>query len=91
MVEKYYYLKSKFVVADDETDPKAMQRINKYFELFKLLIVRGGNELRTAKFYQILYVVDYIQRHGCLMNYDGSCGEYISKTKIKDNTKQTNQ
>ena len=39
----------------------------------------------------MLHVVDYIERHGCPMNYDGSRGENIGKTKIKDNAKRTNQ
>ena len=53
--------------------------------------MRGGNKLKTPKFHQMLHVVDYVERHGCLMNYDGSRGENIGKTKIKDNDKRTNQ
>ena len=39
----------------------------------------------------MLHIVDYVNRHGCPMNYNGSRGESIGKTKIKDNTKLTNQ
>ena len=37
----------------------------------------------------MLYVCDYIKRHGSLLNYDGSRGENFGKVKIKDNAKLT--
>ena len=45
--------------------------------------MRGGNELKTLKFHQILHVVDYIQKHGCTMNYDGSRGEKLERPRSK--------
>ena len=53
--------------------------------------MRKGNNLKTPKFYQILHVIDYITRHGCSMNWDGSRGETFGKLKIKDNAKLTNK
>ena len=45
-------------------------------------IVRRNN-LKTPKFHQMLHVVDYITKHSCPMNYDGSRGENFGKIKIK--------
>ena len=38
-----------------------------------------------------LHIFDYIQRYGCPMNYDGSRGENIGKTNIKDNAERASQ
>ena len=91
MVEKNNYLKSDFEVADGVVDSIAIQRIKQYLHLFKSFVVRGDKKLNTPKFHQMLHVVDYIERHGCPMNYDGSRCENTGKTKIKDNAKRTNQ
>ena len=61
-----------------------MNRIKQCFKIFKHQIIRGGNNLKTPKFHQMLHVVDYIARHGCPMNYDGSRGKSFGKLKIKD-------
>ena len=53
--------------------------------------MRRGNNLKIPKFHQILYVVGYIKRHGCPINYDGSRGENYGKLIIKDNAKLTNK
>ena len=39
----------------------------------------------------MLRIVDYITRHGCPINYDGSRGENFGKFKIKDNVNFTNK
>ena len=39
----------------------------------------------------MLHITDYIERHGCPMNYDGSRGENFGKIKIKDNARLTNK
>ena len=90
-LKKDQFLKTDFVVANGEVDSIAMQRIKSYLSIFKSFVVRGGNNLKTPKFHSMLHIVDYIKRHGCPMNYDGSRGENIGKTKIKDNAKRTNQ
>ena len=77
-------MKLDFKVAENKHDYRAVHR---YLELFKMFVVCGGNELRK-KFRQMLHGVDYIQRHRYPINYDGSRGENIGKTKIKDNAKR---
>ena len=39
----------------------------------------------------MLHVIDYITRHGCPINYDGSRVGNFGKLKIKDNAKLTNK
>ena len=85
------FLKSDFVVENNGVDSRAMGRIKQYLAAFKHNIIRRGNGLKTPKFHQMLHLVDYIMRHGCPMNYDGSRGENFGKTKIKDNAKLTNR
>ena len=85
------FLKSDFVISENEHHSRAMGRIKSYLQAFKESIVRKGNGLKTPKFHQMLHLVDYIIRHGCPMNYDGSRGENFGKTKIKDNAKLTNR
>ena len=85
------FLKSDFVIDDDKIDSKAMERIKIYLKAFKKHIIRSGNGLKTPKFHQMLHLVDYIIRHGCPMNYDGSRGECLAKVKVKDNAKLTNK
>ena len=90
-MKKEKFLKSDFEVVDDEIDSRAMKRLKLYLQSFKNKIVRGGNGLRTPKFHQMLHTMDYIKRHGCPNNYDGSRGENFGKTLIKDNAKLTNK
>ena len=90
-LKKDRYLKSDFEIENGNVDSRAMKRIKHYLEHFKTQIIRGGNNLKTPKFHQMLHVVDYITRHGCPMNYDGSRGENFGKLKIKDNAKLTNK
>ena len=85
------FLKTDFVINDNAIDSRAMRRIKNYLQAFKESIIRKGNGLKTPKFHQMLHLVDYIVRHGCPMNYDGSRGENFGKTKIKDNAKLTNR
>ena len=90
-LKKDKYLKSDFEINTADVDSRAMKRIKQYLQNFKVQIIRGGNELKTPKFHQMLHIVDYIQRHGCPMTYDDSRGENFRKLKIKDNTKLTNR
>ena len=90
-LKKDNYLKADFEIDNGNVDSRAMKRIKHYLEHFKAQIIRGGNNLKTPKFHQMLHVVDYIQRHGCPMNYDGSRGENFGKLKIKDNARLTNK
>ena len=71
-------------------DSRAMNCVKYYLEFFKTKIIRGGKNLKTSKFYQMMHVCDYIKIHGCPINYDGSRGEIFVKLKIKDNAKLTN-
>ena len=54
-------------------------------------IVCKGNNLKTPKSHQISHVIDYITRHGCPINYDGSRVENFGKLKKKNNSKLTNK
>jgi hypothetical protein len=85
------FRKTDFETPQDNSDCRAMARIKLYLEAFKQNIHRGGNNLSTPKFHQMLHVVDYIIRHGSPRNYDGSRGENFGKVKIKDNAKLTNR
>ena len=85
------FLKTDFEVRRRDVDSKAEKRIKLYLEAFKDIIVRAGNNLQTPKFHQMLHISDYIKRHGCPMNYDGSRGENFGKIKIKDNARLTNK
>ena len=71
-------------------DSRAINHIKQYLERFKHQIIGGGDNLKTPTFHQMLYVVGYIIRHACLMNYDGSRRETFGTLKIKDNAKFTN-
>ena len=90
-LKKDKYLKSDFEVNTGEIDSRAMNKVKHYLEMFKDKIIRTGNNLKTPKFHQMLHIVDYIKRHGCPMNYDGSRGENFGKLKIKDNAQLTNK
>ena len=63
-------------------DSIAMNHVKYYLEHFKGKIYCSGNNLKTPKFHQMLHVCDYIERHGCPMNYDGSRSDYFAKLKI---------
>lgn len=39
----------------------------------------------------MLHIADYIERHGCPMNYHGGRGENSGKIKIKGNARLTNK
>ena len=90
-LKKDKFLKTDFEVKRRDVDSKALRRIKVYLEAFKQIIVRGGNNLQTPKFHQMLHITHYIERHGCPMNYDGGRGENFGKIKIKDNAKLTNK
>ena len=90
-LKKDKYLKSDFEIQNGNVDSRALSRIKHYLDHFKAQIIRGGNNLKTPKFHQMLHFVDYIQRHGCPINYDGSRGENFGKLKIKDNARLTNK
>ena len=83
------FLKSDFQLSRRGVESKAMRWIKEYLNDFKHVIKRGGNNLKTPKFHQMLHLCDYIQRHGSPLNYDGSRGENFGKVKIKDNAKLT--
>ena len=85
------FLKSDFEISGNNIDSRAMNRIKQYLFAFKNKIQRNGNGLKTPKFHQMLHIVDYIKRHGCPVNYDGSRGENYGKLKIKDNAQLTNK
>ena len=82
-LKKYNLLKEAFEVRRRDIDSKASKRIKEYLESFKNNIVRGGNNLKTPKFHQMLHITDYIVRHGCPMNYDEGRGENFGKIKIR--------
>ena len=83
------FKKSDFLLPRRGVESRAMRRIKEYLHDFKQVIKRGGNNLKTPKFHQMLHLCDYIQRHGSPLNYDGSRGENFGKVKIKDNAKLT--
>ena len=60
-----------------------MNKIKYYRGICKMCILCKGNNLKTLKFHIMLHIVDYITRNGCPIKYDGYCGEYIDKLKIK--------
>ena len=90
-LKKNRFLKTDFEVKRRDVDSKAQRRIKVYLEAFKQIIVRGGNNLQTPKFHQMLHITHYIERYGCPMNFDGGRGENFGKIKIKDNAKLTNK
>ena len=53
--------------------------------------MRGGNDLQTHKFHQMLHITDYVEQHGCQMNYDSCRGENAGKIKIKDIARLTSK
>ena len=90
-LKKDKYKKEDFYVKRRHFDSKASKRIKEYLIMFKQHVTRGGNNLKTPKFHQMLHICDYIQRHGSPLNYDGSRGENFGKVKVKDNAKLTNK
>ena len=88
-LKKDRFLKTDFEVKRRDVDSKVQRRIKVYLEAFKEIIVRGGNNLQTPKFHQMLHITRYIKRYGCPMNFDGGRGENLGKIKIKDNAKLT--
>ena len=64
-------------------ESKAMRRIKEYLQDFKHVIKRGGNNLKTHKFHQMLHLCDYIQRHGSPLNYDDQEEKTLVKLKSK--------
>lgn len=84
------FRKSDFEVPHGSHNSRAMTRIKKFLIDFDRTIQRGGNNLKTPKFHQMLHVCDFISRHGSPINCDGSRGENFGKVKIKDNAKKTN-
>ena len=91
MVKKDKYLKSDFEINEGNIDSRAMNRVKHYLQDFKGVIQRGGNNLKTPKFHQMLHICNYITRHGSPLNFDGGRGENFGKVKIKDNAKLTNK
>ena len=67
-----------------------MNQNKQYSNVFKTNIVRRENSLKTAKFHQMLHIVDYIIRYERPMNYDGCRGENFGKLKIKKNSNLPN-
>ena len=90
-LKKETFCKMDFEEDRQNGQSRASLRIKNYLEMFKQVVHRGGNGLKTPKFHQMLHVCDYIKRHGSPLNYDGSRGENFGKIKIKDNAKLTNK
>ena len=78
---------SDFEIKRNTDDSRASRRIENNLDSYKQIIDCGGNGLKTPKFYQMLHLCAYIQRHGSPLNYNGSRGEDFGKVKIKDNAK----
>ena len=85
------FLRSNFEVTFGNTESKALERVTQFLQKNKNNIVHKGNNLKTPKFPQMLHVINYVSRHGCPMNYDGSSSENFGKLKIKDSVKLTNK
>ena len=90
-MKKDNYLKLDLIVQDNTVDSRAMIRVKHYLDFFKTKIICGGHNLKTPRFHQMLHMCDYIKRHGCSMNHDGSRGEMYGKLKIKYDAKLTNK
>ena len=90
-LKKDSFLKSDFHVPDGEHDSRASKRIKHYLQSFKDNVKRSGNNLKTPKFHQMLHLCEYIIKYGPPSVFDGSRGECLGKTKIKDNAQRTNK
>ena len=90
-LKKDHFLKSDFHVPEGRHDSRASNRIKHYLQSFKDNIQRAGNNLKTPKFHQMLHLCEYIIKYGPPSGFDGSRGECLGKTKIKDNAQRTNK
>ena len=62
----------------------------RYLKLFKAVVNRQiGNGLRIVKYHHILHFCWYIERYGCIPNFDGSRPEGIAKINTKDKFRLT--
>ena len=77
------FLRSDFEMSGDTIDSRAMNCMHTYLELSKSNIIYKRDNLKIPKFHQMLHIFDNITRHGYLMNYDGSRGEFW-KTEDKE-------
>ena len=63
----------------------AQAACRRYLQLFKDVVNRQvGNGLCIVKYHHILHFCWYIQRYGCIPNFDGSRPEGIAKINTKD-------
>ena len=90
-LKKERYLKTDFDVKEGENDSRASSRIKHFLQAFKDNVRRSGNELKTPKFHQMLHICDYIIKFGPPSSFDGSRGENLGKTIIKDSAQRTNK
>ena len=82
MVEDGKFPKSDFEVKRNTNDSRASRRIKNYLDSYKQIIDRVGNGLKTPKSHQMLHLCSYIQRHGTPLNYDGSRGESLVRSRL---------
>ena len=83
-LKKHQSLKSVFEINKNDVDFTCCELHKRYLELFKGKILRKGKNLKTPTFHQILYIIYYIIRHKCPINYDKLSEGSIGKLKIKD-------
>lgn len=57
-LKKDDYLKSDLMIDHGNVESRLMYRFKCYYENFKLQIIRGGSNLNTPKFHQMLQTVD---------------------------------
>ncbi len=63
----------------------AQAAARRYLKLFKDVVNRQvGNGLCIVKYHHVLHFCWYIQRYGCIPNFDGSRPEGIAKINTKD-------
>lgn len=68
-----------------QVDSPAQAAARRYLTLFKQVVnCQVGNGLCIVKYHHILHFCWYIERYGCIPNFDGSRPEGIAKTNTKD-------
>ena len=65
-------------------ESQSQQAIRRYLEFYKKVVNRQvGNGLCIVKFHHFLHFPRYIEKFGCIPNFDGSSPEAIAKTNTK--------
>jgi hypothetical protein len=70
---------------------KAQHSIRRYLSLVKKCCLREemGKSYKMPKFHQTLHLVSAVERHGSLVNVDGSRPESMAKGNVKDPASHT--